>query len=281
MVSEDELTTQRFVEGLWSVGVDELSEAAVFMAKRLTADLVGIAVAGQNSPQLDRVVEFVRTQYAPGAASVFGYADGVSPVGAAFANGTTGHGHDFDDTYEFGTPVHSSSSVVPAALALGQQVDASGAEVVRAVALGVGTHARLASVGDNVVAETGWHPSAVYGTFGATIAGAQVLDLSVEETVHALGIAYAQTAGNMQATLDKAVTKRFQPGHASLAGVTAALLARDGLTATADPLAGDYGFSTCMSASTRSRARLRTWGDSSGSSDFRSSPTRRAGSRTR
>jgi 2-methylcitrate dehydratase PrpD len=235
-----ERTTRGYLEQLWAVSADELPTDTVDMTKRLIADLVGVAVAGQRSPELDAVVDLARTQYAAGQASIYGDPDRLSPIGAALANGTTGHGWDFDDTYD-ASPLHASSPVLPATLALAQDADASGAETVRAAALGIETHIRLALCCEQTIMDTGWHRTALHGTFGAAVAGSAILDLTPAEAEHAVSIAYSQTAGHIQVT-EGGATKRFQPGHAAAAGVKAALLARNGLTGPADPWFGRFGF---------------------------------------
>lgn len=235
-----ERTTQGYLEPLWAVEEGDLPSATVDMTKRLIADLVGVAVAGQRSPELDAVVDLARTQYADGRASIYGDPDRLSPIGAALANGTTGHGWDFDDTYD-ASPLHASSPVLPAALALAQHADASGAAAVRAAAFGIETHIRLALACEQTIMDTGWHRTALHGTFGAAVAGSAILDLTPEEAEHAVSIAYSQTAGHIQVT-EGGATKRLQPGHAAAAGVKSALLARNGLTGPADPWFGRFGF---------------------------------------
>jgi 2-methylcitrate dehydratase PrpD len=89
--------------------------------------------------------------------------------------------------------------------------------------------------------EAGWHRTAIQGTFGATVAGSLVLDLTPAEAEHAVSIAYSQTAGHLQVT-EGGATKRLQPGNAAAAGVTSALLARNGLTGPTDPWFGRFGF---------------------------------------
>ncbi len=235
-----EPTTRGYLERLWAVDENDMPSATVDMTKRLVADLVGVAIAGRRSPELDAVLDVARTQYAGGCASIYGDPDRLSPIGAALANGTTGHGWDFDDTYD-ASPLHASSPVLPATLALSQEADSSGAETLRAAALGIETHIRLALACEQTIMDTGWHRTALHGTFGAAIAGSAILDLTPSEAEHAVSIAYSQTAGHIQVT-EGGATKRFQPGHAAASGVKAALLARNGLTGPPDPWFGRSGF---------------------------------------
>jgi 2-methylcitrate dehydratase PrpD len=72
--------------------------------------------------------------------------------------------------------------------------------------------------------------------------------LTAEQTEHAFGIVLSETAGNMQFHANGAWTKRFQIGHGSAAGVTAAALAREGYTGSTQALEGTHGFYTLYAA---------------------------------
>jgi 2-methylcitrate dehydratase PrpD len=83
--------------------------------------------------------------------------------------------------------------------------------------------------------------TAIYGFFGAAAAAGKLLNLSEDQMVNALGIAYAQSAGNFQAVADGALTKRMQAGFAASGGVMSALLASKGLTGAKASLEGVKG----------------------------------------
>lgn len=233
--------TKAFADALLTIGYGDLPDSTVTKTKQLIKDFVGVAMAGHRSPECDNVVAVAEAMAGEGDASVLGRPDRIAPAGAALANGTIGHGWDFDDNYDR-TPIHVSSPVIPATLALGQTMGASGADLIRATALGGEAQCRLAVAAEKGIWETGWHRTATTGTFGAAIGGAALLDLDLEQSVDAIAIAHSQAAGNFQSAHDAATTKRFQPGHAAMGGVLAALLAREGVSGPADPLTGPFGF---------------------------------------
>jgi 2-methylcitrate dehydratase PrpD len=80
------------------------------------------------------------------------------------------------------------------------------------------------------------------GVFGATASASRLLGLTSEQVVHAFGIALSQAAGTRQCIDDGALTKRFQAGQASSAGVLSALLAVEGFTGAREVFTGRYGF---------------------------------------
>jgi 2-methylcitrate dehydratase PrpD len=86
----------------------------------------------------------------------------------------------------------------------------------------------------------GWHPTAVFGTLGASMAAAKLLKLDVDRTAMALGIAASTAAGLTQNFGTD--TKSMHAGNAARNGIMAALLARDGFTAAPDIMEGHLGF---------------------------------------
>jgi hypothetical protein len=73
---------------------------------------------------------------APGKATVWGRNLTTSAAEAAFANGIAGHALDFDDSLP-SLRGHPSTTMGPAALAVGEVAGSSGAEVLAAFALGL------------------------------------------------------------------------------------------------------------------------------------------------
>ena len=76
----------------------------------------------------------------------------------------------------------------------------------------------------------GWHPTTTIGVFGAAAACALLLKLSDEQTATALSIAASLAAG-VKSNFGT-MTKPLHVGHCCRSGLFAALLARDGFTAS-------------------------------------------------
>jgi len=133
--------------------------------------------------------------------------------------------------------------VVPAVLAVCEQVGGvSGKDLITATTLGIDWLCRMGLATTISPISSGWMYTSTYGFFGATASGCRLLGLGAEQTVNAMGIAYAQAAGNTQCMPDGALTKRMQPGFAARAGVLSALLARSGITGASNVLDGTAGF---------------------------------------
>jgi 2-methylcitrate dehydratase PrpD len=91
-----------------------------------------------------------------------------------------------------------------------------------------------------------WHNTATAGVFGSAAACADVLGLSLEQAVWALGNAGTQAAGLWQVRLEPVMSKQLHTAHAAWAGMTAASLAAAGFSGPARILEGERGFFAAM-----------------------------------
>ena len=239
-----------------------LPPAVVERTRLLVLDLVGNAVRArhdsESTPALIAAVEALGL--ASGTSRVFADARGYAPAGAALVNAVLGHSLDFDDTHAEAV-LHPGAPVIPAALAAAGMVGASGAEVLTAIVAGYEVALRLAlALPAGAHYDRGFHPTATCGAFGAAAAAARVFRLDAGHVASALGIALSQTAGSLQFLANGAWTKRFQVGWASMAGLTAATLAREGFKGAAEPFEGRHGFLNAYAPSPRPERAIRDLG---------------------
>lgn len=174
--------------------------------------------------------------------TIFGRLETAEPAWAAFANGVAAHGLEMDDV-ENRSSLHPGVVVFPAALALAEQLSSSPADFYAAIVAGYEVTLRVgAALNPASAYERGFHPTAICGAFGATVASARLLGLTPEQTTMALGIAGSMAAGSMAYLHDGAWTKRLHPGWASHAGITAARLAAAGFVGPTAIFESPYGF---------------------------------------
>jgi 2-methylcitrate dehydratase PrpD len=238
-----ELTT-RFAAYAAAIRHGDLPPAVEARTRFLILDLVGNMLRGRHDAESSApLLAAARAMgLAHGRHAVFGEAGRWSPLGAALLNGAFAHSLDFDDTHAAGT-LHPGAPVIPAALAAAEMCGAAGPDVLAAIVAGYEVTNRLALAlpgGDHY--DRGFHPTATCGVFGAAAAAGRVLGLDAARIEDALGIALSQSAGSLQFLENGAWTKRFQVGWASMAGLSAALLAREGFRGAAKALEGKAGF---------------------------------------
>ena len=183
-----------------------------------------------------------------------------TPAGAAFLNGALAHSLDFDDTHAAGS-LHPGAPVIPAALAAGEMVGASGADVLAGIVAGYEVTCRVAlALPAGAHYDRGFHPTATCGAFGAAAAAGRVFGLDADGIAGALGTVLSQAAGSLQFLANGAWTKRFQVGWAAMNGLVAATLVREGFKGAAEALEGKHGFMQRLRA--RPDARTRRAGTS-------------------
>lgn len=223
------------------LSIDDLPAEAVDLAERAILDTVGVTLAGAVADAGHLAGSFARTHAGPGDAgvSLLGQAGRAPTPAAALANGTAGHALDYDDL-SWGMDGHPSVTMVAPILAVGEAFDAAGDAAVAAYVAGFETQCYVAEPISPTHYERGWHPTATFGTFGATAATCSLRGMAAETTQQALGIASSMPAGLKRNF--GSMSKPLQAGLAARSGVTAALLAGDGFTAGDAPMSGDRGF---------------------------------------
>jgi 2-methylcitrate dehydratase PrpD len=164
---------------------------------------------------------------------------------AALINATASHIAEMDDIFREGI-YHPGSPTVGAVLAAAELTGASGADLLRAVAVGY-------EIGDRIAAAIQpahyayWHTTGTVGTIGAAAGVAELLQLDAEQFAHALATATTMAAGLQQAFRSDAMSKPLHAGHAAEQGLLAAQLAANGFTGALDVLDGEAGFGAAMS----------------------------------
>lgn len=233
--------TQALAEMAIETKGENLSEATVLATKRLILDTAATMIAGWQEPGIPPVVERMRAWGGVPEATILTYGIKVPAPNAAFANGCMSHALDYDDAY-FEASLHIMASVLPVSLAVGELVDASGQDIIEAVALGVEVAGRIGVEMQAANTGYGYLPASVVGGWGATLSACRLMGLNIEQSVNALGINYAQASGNRQALLDTTLTKRIQPAFAGRSALWAAVLASEGITGPHRALEGEAGF---------------------------------------
>ena len=206
-------------------------------------DTTATMIAGRSEPVVDIVKEHLSDRIAQrGESSVlFGVARAAA-ADAALINGTAAHALDFDDVALGG---HPSTVLVPALLAEGEALGASGAELLRAYLVGYEVWAELISRDADPHHVKGWHPTAVFGTVGAAAAVTSLRRLPFEVARNAIALA-GSMAGGLVANFGT-MTKPFHAGRAASAGIDAVRLAMRGMTAAPDAMEHHAGFLNAIS----------------------------------
>jgi len=228
--------TETLVKFVVEGGFDDIPEKAIEVAKNHSLDCLGVMLAGSSEPAAKIVTKYVKVAGDGTEAGVVAGHFRTSVLNAAFANGVMAHVLDYDDFGYFG---HPTVTMVPGILALGEKLEASGKNILGALILGYEVYGKIGSACDELYSR-GWHPTAVFGTMGATAATAKLLKLDIEQTRIAFGIA-ASLAGGLKQNFGT-MTKALHAGRACCNGIVAAALAKEGFTANPGILDDPLGF---------------------------------------
>jgi 2-methylcitrate dehydratase PrpD len=173
-------------------------------------------------------------------AAVIGLPVRLPAANAAFANAMLCHGLDFDDTHSDSVS-HVTTVVGPAALAAAEAHGAGGRDALAAVVAGNEVVTRIGMAAPGAFHARGFHPTAICGIFGATVAAARLGGIDPEETASALGIAGSLAAGIFAFLADGTDTKPVHPAWAAHGGLLAARLAQLGAAGPPSVLEGKFG----------------------------------------
>ncbi|HEY6539364.1 MAG TPA: MmgE/PrpD family protein [Ktedonobacteraceae bacterium] len=224
---------------------DELPTRVREQVRYLLLDHLAVTLRGSLLPSSQSAYSMLEKMIAignTGTSTIFGRAAKAEASWAAFANGIAAHGLEMDDV-ENASSLHPGVVVMPAALALAEQLGPTPADFYASVVAGYEVTLRVgAALNPASAYERGFHPTAVCGALGAAAASARLLGLSPAQTSNALGIAGSMAAGSMAYLHDGAWTKRLHPGWACHAGITAARLAASGFVGPTAILESRYGF---------------------------------------
>ena len=247
MVKATKSITLEVAEYSSAVSYSDLPPALVQRAKEAVIDGLGVMLAGHGSDCARVIRSYLGELGVSGKSSVIGENARLPAQFAALANGVSGHALDFDDTQissvpdrVYGLLTHPTAPVLSAALAQAEERGAGGADLLAAFAAGVEVACKVAETIDPRHYQDGFHSTGTIGVVGAAAAAARLLELDVETTRHAIGIAASKSAGIRVAF--GTMTKPYHAGAAGENGVVAAKLARLGYTTDPDALDGRWGF---------------------------------------
>lgn len=201
-------------------------------------DWMVCGVAGRDEPLAGILREMIGGEGGRPIASVI--SGGQVPArAAALVNGATSHALDYDDTH-FAHVGHPSVGIYPAALAAGEEMQASAASVADAFLIGAEASVRIGMRLGAVHYNRGFHQTATAGAFGATVAAGRLFGLTRAQMRTALGLCATRASGlkSQFGTMGKP----YNAGIAAANGVECAALARAGFTSADDGLDGPQGF---------------------------------------
>lgn len=238
----DQFIARDLAEWVAALRYEDLSRESIALAKRFWFDSLGCAAAGSATHDAQILLDHTRAMAGDGGGScgVFASDFRANPVDAAFLNSHRVRALDFNDVYWKADPAHPSD-LICGPLALCESLGRSGRDLILATVIVYELQCRFAEIGRPGIREYGWHHATLSG-FAAGLAAGKVIGLSVDELVHATGIAASRTGSLGAVTAgDLTMMKNTVDPWAARMGVESALLAQRGYTGPAHIIDGKEG----------------------------------------
>ena len=224
---------------------EDIPAPVVERAKLHILDALGIGLAASRYDYSHKTLTAMRGLAGDGPYPVIGMPARLPLRDAAQMNGFLVHALDFDDTHVAGV-IHATCTAVPTLLALGQRHDISGREMLIAYLAAIETDARIGMAAKGGFHRKGFHPTGVVGAYGAALAAGRASGLTQAQLRDAQGIVLGMCSGTLGFLDEGAWNKRHHAGWASVVGITAAALARQGFQGPSKPYEGKFGLYDCF-----------------------------------
>ena len=248
----------RFAIGL---SYSDLPEEVIHEVKRYLYDSIGCAYGGYHTKDVNIIRDIYSGMAGSEEATVIGFGDKLPAVNITLINSLMIRALDFNDIYWKEDPSHPSD-LIPAALAVGELVNASMKDVIVAIVLAYEFEQRLCEFAVPGVRERKWH-HATLTQFVSPIVAGKILRLNENQMVNAIGISGSHnhtigcpTAGHLT------MMKNTVDPMAVQAGVFAALMAKKGFTGTEAVFEGKEGLMDVFGPNWDENKLLGNLGDS-------------------
>jgi 2-methylcitrate dehydratase PrpD len=235
--------TKKLVEHIVNANFNDFSDKVIEKAKLLIIDAIGCAIGGKSTEIANIIVDMIRSFGGIPESTIIGFGTKTVCTLASFANSILVNVLDYDDT---GAAGHPGSTIIPAALAVAERVNATGKDFLTAVILGYEVCEKIGAA----IQPTWKRYVKVHGkshqTFGAVTAAGKLLGLDKNAMLNAFGLAgaFSPVPHCCKFGLEEHLVAWIKDNVAwmSQAGVFAALLAQKGFIGNHSILDEKNGF---------------------------------------
>jgi 2-methylcitrate dehydratase PrpD len=221
---------------------EDLPTEVVEFAKRHIMDQISITMGGSGQEGVRAVVDLVKEQGGKEESFIPFYGGKVPAPLAGMAIGPMARALDLGDVHPDNG--HTAEYVLPAVLgSLGLKDRVSGKELITAFVLGEEVLVRVGAGTQAFKQPGGLVDQLGFYIFGCTAAVAKLLELDLEQTIAAMGMAKAMTQPHdMAMYMPATLMVRVHHGFVAQDAITCCLLAKRGITGPKEILLGPRGF---------------------------------------
>ena len=234
--------TQKIADYIYYSSSRKIPEEVMNYGRLCLADWMSVSIGALTEDAARVVYETTKENHQRGKSHLLlgGIADSLT---AALCNGTLAHCLDFDDTH-IKSNTHTSGPLWAATLALGQELDSTEEEILRAFITGFEVSTRVGYGVGEIITEKGWHCTGIFGAIGSAASACVLLKLNQAQIINALSAAATQASGLTVSF--GTMAKPFHAGKAAFNGILGAKLAKNGFVAQQDMFAINGGFISAL-----------------------------------
>ena len=220
------------------IKIGSLPSSTVAAAKLVLLDTVGAMVAGSVQPENVRLAALAARRSPHGLSTLLGHGLKSDALLATFTNAAAGVALEMDEGNRLGGG-HPAIHVIPAALAVAEELGLGGARLLEAVIAGYEIGSRI---GGATVARPNVHSHGTWGTISTAVAVARLHELRADEMRHVINLSASMTPANTWTpALEGATIRNAYPGRSGLEGILAVDLHQAGFSALDDAPSDVYG----------------------------------------
>jgi len=218
---------------------EQLPEEVVEKAKTCILDLMGVSVCSYGHANSVVAVDGIRAVGGKGRARMWMTGERFRAIDAVLANSVVSHCILQDDWHQL-SHAHIGATVVPTAIAMGEECKRNGKDVITAVVAGYDVEDRAGCLSVPAFAR-GFRPSALYSYFGGAAVAGRLLGLTETQFENAMACAGSSCGGVLQTYTDGSMEWSYQEGFGARGGILACVLAVHGLVGAKNIFEGGYG----------------------------------------
>ena len=237
--------TRRFLDSIWDFSSREPGEQVIRQAKECLIDYFACTFMGacQLGDKEEKWMDFLRLPR--GRVSVIGLHRSCTCLEAALLNGMNAHNAELDDGHRFAM-IHLGAPVISALLAVGQDRDLNGRQLLKGLITSYEATVRLASAIQPWHKLKGYHTTATCTTVGTALGLAAAVGLPGDCWNAVITAAATDAAGLLEAGDNGSELKPYNAGRAAVAAINALRAGSLGLCGPPDILGGPRGFFKAM-----------------------------------
>ena len=228
----------RLAEFVCQLRLGDLGPETVDAARTVVLDTIGAVVAGSRLPENRKLAEMAVKMSGAGESTIVGHPELAGPMLASLVNGTAGVALEMDEGNRLGGG-HAAIHVIPPALAVAEETGSTGRAFLESV---IAAYEVTSRVGTGTVVKAEVHSHGTWGTIGAAVAAARLMELGFEETREAINIAASMSPANTWTPcIEGATVRNLYPGRSAMQGIMAANLGQCGFTGLKDGPSDVFG----------------------------------------